>query len=456
MKRTDNTLHIQSKENADKIGRIMDDLEVLMDAVMQSRDDIERNEKELRELREKIAHQQTGQANEPETVRLEVTTEPEQKNLKDVPHLDPRPKTETKKTEAEIKKVEELEEKIENLEDEILGRLKGISDRKESEKPLKSSEKDKERYDCPICGNSYSKKTFVRHLKTHGIDTEKMFETEDGYSVEIDGETVKAELYPTFKHKLAKSDKWPNMTTVVYQKVKESDNPLKELGVQEEQEEEESEPVVEIPDFEEQQKLEPSKYGVSKRKVEMVKLLEEKGVPLTNEEMARFIYNIPEDVEVRSGGKYYNRMIQAIAELKREDVIREGDRENLTGRIKAWELNPERDTMKLANGTESTSKELDFEQVKNDANVSDSDMDIVKQAFDQILNERGKDKIDFHLFEQHYQGETTPMRMYQKLFGNPKLLNYISEQVLEGRELSWSKKEGNKGSGVKTWEVEIK
>lgn len=234
-----------------------------------------------------------------------------------------------------------------------------------------------------------------------------------------------------------------------------------------------------LEDLDSEEQLEPNEFTVEERMVKIVELLEQYEPPLTMKEMARLIYNIPLEEEVVYSTPYYNRMLPAQQKLKHQGRIEEADprtRNGIDNLAKVWKLkepeeNKEEESEEAEEETsqkeekeqqdveleqDKQSEELDFERIKREAGVSDSDVQITANVLDKIINQNGKDYVSYHLFEKHYSGEERPLRMFQKLFQNSELLLKLRDKVAPGREFKWVKKQrGNYDTGVKNWVIKV-
>lgn len=214
---------------------------------------------------------------------------------------------------------------------------------------------------------------------------------------------------------------------------------------------------VNLPDYSEEEKLPLDEYSVSERKKRIVEEIEDSYKPLTRHELVRRIYKIPRDTEIETNDSYYNRIEGALNKLRTEEMVQKS---RLRDRISstAWELSDKAFEEASSNETKevSVSESMEWEEVKRKAGVNDSDIDVVKLAFDKMINRKGMETVSYHDFEQHYEGEESPLRMFQKLFQSPNLLDGVRERVLDGEDLKWSKKgEGTHGTGAKNWVIKV-
>jgi len=93
--------------------------------------------------------------------------------------------------------------------------------------------------------------------------------------------------------------------------------------------------------------------------------------------------------------------------------------------------------------------------VKRDAGVSDKDVAIVTLAFEKMVERKGMDEIDYYDFEKHFTGDEKELRMFQKLFENPNLLEGVRKEVSPGKDWSWKKRSGGNSLGAKSWVIKI-
>ena len=102
-----------------------------------------------------------------------------------------------------------------------------------------------------------------------------------------------------------------------------------------------------------------------------------------------------------------------------------------------------------------------YQLAKNREGLTSHDMELVFNGFRKALEDteeypEDEREISYHLFEQHYEGEKKPLKMLQKLFTNPVLLNKVNQEVAPEKEFKWVKKAGKEYStGVQSWVVKV-
>lgn len=221
---------------------------------------------------------------------------------------------------------------------------------------------------------------------------------------------------------------------------------LKDLG------KEVQEAEINLPEFSEEEKLDSDEYSVEEREQKVIEELENAYKPLTRSELARRIYKVPREEDIGSHNTYYGRVDAAIKGLKKDNLIQRS-RERERFQTADFELTDEA-KKQSRESNESVSESLEWEQVKKNAGVNDKDLDVVKLAFDKLVNQEKKQRITYHEFEQKYSGEESALRMFQKLFNNPKLIEGVRDRVCEDVDLKWKKLgEGKFGTGVKNWVI---
>lgn len=205
-------------------------------------------------------------------------------------------------------------------------------------------------------------------------------------------------------------------------------------------------------EFTEEDIIDADKYDTDERMQKIIQELEESYKPLSTKELTKRVYRLPEDKMDTRNNKHYSRVQPAINKLQDENLIQVSRKRRGKGRGTYWELTPE-----AMEKTETTvSEEFSYEQAKNNANVSDSDMTIVETVFDTLINEEEIEEINYFDFEERYAGNTTPIRMFQKLFSNPELLEGVRRQVCPEKDFHWTKTDsGEFDAGEKNWMLKV-
>lgn len=199
--------------------------------------------------------------------------------------------------------------------------------------------------------------------------------------------------------------------------------------------------------------IDADKYSMKERNKKILEHVENFYKPPTAKELAQKIYRLPDSHLDKKNCKHYTRVLTSINQLKNKGLLQKSRERPTNGRSEAWELTDE--AIHDA-GDGKVSHQFDYEEAKNDANVSDSDMEIVEQTFSKLINERGEEKIGYFDFEGRYSGNTTPIRMFQKLFSNPDLLEGVRREVCPDKEFSWTKRESGKyDAGEKNWLLKV-
>jgi len=172
---------------------------------------------------------------------------------------------------------------------------------------------------------------------------------------------------------------------------------------------------------------------------------------LTRRELASKLYGVDES-DIENSGEYYVRADSVVKKLRKENELREvqtGDQ-----RTKSYILK-DVDVEEQENSEEDSNVSMDWEEVKRDAGVSDKDVAIVTLAFEKMVERKGMDEIDYYDFEKHFTGDEKELRMFQKLFENPNLLEGVRKEVSPGKDWSWKKRSGGNSLGAKSWVIKI-
>jgi len=173
--------------------------------------------------------------------------------------------------------------------------------------------------------------------------------------------------------------------------------------------------------------------------------------PLTRSELAARLYDV-EAENVKSGDSIYNKTESVIGKLRKRDEIvkvENNDPDSVSYILK--DLHSEQEESSKSDEV----MEMDWEEVKREAGVSDKDIAIVTLSFEKMVNRKGMDEIDYYDFEKHYTGEEKELRMFQKLFENPNLLEGIRNEVSPDKDWTWKKRTGQKSFGAKSWVINI-
>lgn len=213
-------------------------------------------------------------------------------------------------------------------------------------------------------------------------------------------------------------------------------------------------------DFPAHKTLSPGHYELEERKRKVAEILEQSQMPLTRHEIGRKLYKLSENEDIETADGRYTRVESVIGDLHEDGLVRQNnDARDTMGT--PYELVDDSQDSSDDDESEkirehSVSEQLEWEDVKKNAGVRDQDIDVVKLVFDKLVNQQEREQISYHDFEQHYSGEEKPLRMFQKLFNTPKLLEGVRTRICDDKDFKWKKHgNGKHSTGAENWVIHI-